>query len=79
MTIPINICKKQSGSDAPRDKRSPTATKFRNLIAIWNVPPAAGKQKRQAFAAFLGFWAFPPNVLGGCCNPTTTLTDFGVG
>jgi hypothetical protein len=34
------------------------------------------KQKRQAFAAFLGVMALPENVVRVCCIPTTTLADF---
>ena len=36
------------------------------------------KQKRQASADFLGVPAVPRNVVGACCIPTTTLTDFCV-
>jgi hypothetical protein len=35
------------------------------------------KQKRQAYAAFLGVMSVLGKVVGVCCIPTTILTDFG--
>jgi hypothetical protein len=33
------------------------------------------KQKSRASADFLGVLAIPQKVVGGCCIPTTNLTD----
>jgi hypothetical protein len=37
------------------------------------------KQKRQAFAAFLGVMTVPQDVIGGCCFPTTNFAASFVG
>jgi hypothetical protein len=55
--------------------RQLTATKFRNVIAIWNTAPPQVKQKCHASADFLGVLIVSNDVVGGCCIPTTI---FGV-
>src|ERR1700733_14245479 len=51
-----------------------------NSLSARNLERSARpvKQKRGAFAAFLGVIAIPGNVVRVCCIPTTTLVDFHV-
>jgi hypothetical protein len=57
MTIPT-ISKDQSDSGAPRASDNRLQPNSVKANAIWSGLPCSEKQKRQAFAAFLGVVAF---------------------
>src|SRR5665213_183712 len=72
MTIPTRF-KDQSDSGVPPGTADNRLQRTRPRL--WNASPLQRKQKRQAFAAFLGVMPILTNVVGVCCIPITTLTD----
>src|SRR5579872_2732444 len=68
MTIPITFPRASPGLGSR--KANDTSQKRKSRV-MWSAADGAGKQKTQAFAAFLGVTPAQPKVVGVCCIRTT--------